>query len=491
MTETQALMGKITALRQRLEQAQSLANEARSAVAALTDEGADPASRLLHLDREVQSGSEQDMQLDRVVRPLVVAAGGDQPPGPRQLTSRARRVLERGRELLLKLRDIADIFGEATDSRGGTLRVDRGDPLARLYRETVALTDTAMRTVPLFPDTTAAQLHLCEGLEAILDIVATRLRVVQASIEEMRHEAGQLSHLANILADLDAGRPVAFARIHSLAELILGEAWMGAPLRLAVADLSDPVRSVAAHCLSVARVTARLVRHDPDLRTHPVDAVTGALVQDVGMVRIPMEILAHPGPLTDDQRRTVESHCRIGGDLLTPLRGDAPWLVSAATHHHERLDGTGYPDGLRELQVPPLVRVLAVCDTYTALCSPRHHRPARQSRTALADTLLLAEQGQLDAHYAECLLHLSFYPVGSVVELADGSVAGVVATPGNRRDLSSPARPVIVLLLDGEGRPLPLRRHIDLSQAEGPSIVRNLNDAERRQALGAHFPEWL
>jgi hypothetical protein len=173
------------------------------------------------------------------------------------------------------------------------------------------------------------------------------------------------------------------------------------------------------------------------------------------------------------------------------LRSRAPILISAALHHQERLDGTGYPSGLRDLQVPPLARLLAVCDTYAALCAERPHRNARDTRTALTDTLVLAEQEKLDRHYAECLLQLSFFPVGSVVELADGSVAAVVATPGPRRDLASPARPVVAVLLDGQGRPLPWPRHIDLAGAEGPSIVRTLPASERRELLGSAFPEWL
>jgi hypothetical protein len=153
--------------------------------------------------------------------------------------------------------------------------------------------------------------------------------------------------------------------------------------------------------------------------------------------------------------------------------------------------GSGYPAGVREAQLSPLARLLAVCDTYAALCVPRPHRPPQETRAALADTLLLAEQGQLDRHFAECLLQLSFYPVGSVVELADGSVAVVVATPGPRRDLNSPARPVVAVLVDGQGEPLALPRHLDLAQAEGPSVVRTLNAVERREALGGAFPEWL
>src|SRR5262249_26344964 len=151
---------------------------------------------------------------------------------------------------------------------------------------------------------------------------------------------------------------------------------------------------------------------------------------------------------------------------------------------HERLDGTGYPAGLRELQVPPLARLLAVCDVYAALCAPRPHRPARETRTALTDTLLLAEQGALDRSCAERLLQLSFYPVGSVVELADGRVGLVVATPSGRWDLQSPARPVVALLTDGQGQPLPGPQHVDLAQCEGHSIVRTLSPEERRDLLG-------
>src|SRR5439155_20453691 len=119
---------------------------------------------------------------------------------------------------------------------------------------------------------------------------------------------------------------------------------------------------------------------------------------------------------------------------------------------HERLAGPGYPDGLIDAQILPLARLLAVCDAYAAACCWRPHRPARDTRTALTDVLLLAEQGVLDRHFAERLLQLSFYPVGSAVELADGSIGVVVAVPAGRRDLSAPARPVVALVVDAHNR---------------------------------------
>src|SRR6185312_7584082 len=263
------------------------------------------------------------------------------------------------------------------------------------------------------------------------------------------------------------------------------------PLRFLEGNPCRPAHFIACHSLTTARVMGRILRHDPELRGRPLDALLAALVHDVGMLRVPPEILAHSGPLDDEQRRAVESHCHQGVRMVAPLLLDAPWLAEAVSAHHERLDGTGYPDGLREFQIKPLTRLLAVCDVYASLCARRAHRAARQTRAALTDTLLLAEQGQLDRHYAECLLHLSFYPVGSVVELADGAVGVVVATPQPRRDLNSPARPVVALLMDGQGQPLPLPHHVDLAQCESPSIVRTLSTAESRELLGGRFPEWV
>jgi hypothetical protein len=158
--------------------------------------------------------------------------------------------------------------------------------------------------------------------------------------------------------------------------------------------------------------------------------------------------------------------------------------------HHERLDGTGYPDGCTQQQVDPIARLLAVCDVYVTLATRRPDRPACEPRTAMTDTLLLADQGLLDRDFAEALLHLSFYPVGTIIELADGSIGMVAAVPGRTGELLNPSRPVVLLLLEACGSPLPIPRHLDLSQIEGHSIVRSLPTAERKQRLGRYFPEW-
>jgi hypothetical protein len=141
------------------------------------------------------------------------------------------------------------------------------------------------------------------------------------------------------------------------------------------------------------------------------------------------------------------------------------------------------------MQIGSLARLLAVCDVYAALCCPRPYRPALEPRTALTDTLTLSQQGVLDPTCARELLALSLYPVGAAVELADGAAGVVVATPPGRKDLGACARPVVALLHDGQGRPLPFPVHVDLAACTGRSIVRSLPAAERRQLFAERYPE--
>jgi hypothetical protein len=85
---------------------------------------------------------------------------------------------------------------------------------------------------------------------------------------------------------------------------------------------------------------------------------------------------------------------------------------------------------------------------------------------------------------------MSFYPVGSVVELSEGSIGIVVAThPHHRHDLMTPSRPVVLLLTDPQGQALPTARCVDLLGCESWAIVRRLTPTERRQALGKRYPE--
>lgn len=502
MTDTRGLLSRIAALRQRMELAHGK-RETRPAADLASAEPPDPVERL---ESQVATGQRYGALLDGSFRQLHATDETAEAPGlPCQLTARARRLLLTGQALLSQLRSLADAF--PTEVRvpepiwplGQWPGIEPAEPLATRYRETVAMLDTALRTVQAYPDSPSAQLRLCDGLEASLNVVAERSATLRGAVEERRTQALRVESLADLLVRLAGGRPVETAEFIGMGEALLADVEQGLPLRFyPVAPLDDPhaahaglwhARAVASHCLTVAGVVAWLVRHEPELRAAPVEPVVAALVHDVGMLRLPTAVYAHPGPLDEEQRRALEGHTRAGAELVSKAWPALGWLADACLSHHERHDGTGYPAGLRQMQIAPLVRFLAVCDVYAALCTPRPHRAAREPRTALTDTLLLADKGALDRNFAERLLHLSFYPVGSVVELADGAVALVVAASLGQHDLTSPARPVVALLTDTHGAWLPTPRHMNLAECADRTIVRSLNQAERRRVLGKRYPE--
>src|SRR5437870_4576505 len=162
MTETQGLLGKIAALRQRLEQAQGLAREAGSAAAALSSETRDAAGRIWRLERRVAHGAENADILDASLRQLAelspIADGAQRVP--QRLTSRARRILERAQGLLVELRELSSHF-ETAEAEETTL----GHPLAARYHQTSAMVELILRVIQGFPDSASGQLRLCEGVE--------------------------------------------------------------------------------------------------------------------------------------------------------------------------------------------------------------------------------------------------------------------------------------------------------------------------------------
>jgi HD-GYP domain-containing protein (c-di-GMP phosphodiesterase class II) len=306
-----------------------------------------------------------------------------------------------------------------------------------------------------------------------------------------RRHAARLDRLADVLRRLADEQPFDLRGVSDLAEQIFADAHEGEPIAFRAEAAEQPARYVAAHSLTAAEVASRLVRADPEWRGRAHEILLAALLHDVGMLTVPPEVLKAPGPLDTDQKRAVEGHVLAGAERIGRTVPNSAWVVEATLGHHERLDGTGYPMGLRELQIGPPARFLAVCDVYAAMCCPRPHRPALETRTALTDTLLLAEQGLLDRFQAERLLALTFYPVGQAVELADGAIGVVAATHPGRRDLNGLARPVVSLLTDSRGHPLPDPQTLDLAECDGRSILRGLPARERRQLLDQRHPEWL
>ncbi len=146
-------------------------------------------------------------------------------------------------------------------------------------------------------------------------------------------------------------------------------------------------RRVARHATAVAR---RL-----GLPAEEISRVTSAAtVHDVGKLRLPRAVLMKPGALTDDEFEVIKRHSAEGARMVECL--EDPALTAIVLHHHERLDGTGYPAGLEGADIPLGARIIAVADTFDAITSARPYRPAARHKQAI--DILEREAGtQLDA----------------------------------------------------------------------------------------------
>ncbi len=223
-----------------------------------------------------------------------------------------------------------------------------------------------------------------------------------------------IGHGAELIAIGLVGIPVAIdlrraSRSHPLigdlraAQLVRAEEeYLGSQVRALLVALADKDGYTEEH---TRRVALRAVQVGEELRLPPWrlrDLAVGGLLHDIGKLSVPDAVLKKPAPLTVEEYRLVQAHVDAGVRLLGQLGGYADAVLGLVRDHHERLDGSGYPHGLRGEEIPLDARILAVCDVYDALISRRVYRDEWSHDRALA---LLREgaSSQFDSRCVEAL----------------------------------------------------------------------------------------
>jgi hypothetical protein len=164
------------------------------------------------------------------------------------------------------------------------------------------------------------------------------------------------------------------------------------------------------HSRRVARHASMIARRMGLPRREVTKVRSAAAVHDVGKLETPIEVLHKAAPLTDEEFETIKLHSVHGARLVRPVFGEE--LAAIVEHHHERLDGTGYPEGLAGDSIPLGARIIAVADTFDAITSTRPYRSAKPHKLAL-DVLRREAGNQLDpaAVKAFCDAYSGFRPL--------------------------------------------------------------------------------
>jgi len=226
-----------------------------------------------------------------------------------------------------------------------------------------------------------------------------------------------------------------------------------------------------AHNINVATLSL-MMGHAMGLSRDDLHSLgIGALLHDIGKLKIALSILNKEGSLTEVEFDTIRKHPQIGYDMLLQSREINRKSLLIILQHHEKFGGKGYPGNLSGNDISLLARIVAIADVYDALTTAR---PFRQAISPYLSTkiLLSNSENQFDpALLAVFLKRMSIYPPGSSVKLNNGAIAAVI-----RPNPGAMLRPVVKLLTDPQGRPIFSDEEIDLLVQQnlfisGPAIT--------------------
>ncbi len=323
---------------------------------------------------------------------------------------------------------------------------------------------------PAPPPRNGARRH---GPGARLDLASLRGQV-DAGADRLPDASGRL---ADLLSDLLAGRSRNLGAAADLVSGLVETARRDPSIAPMLLDHERHDEYLYAHCLNVCLVTIAMTMNRGLSHDMVVDAAVGALLHDVGMLRIARSIRFAPRSLSDEEWVELERHPVLSIDTLErycPLR---PVSLIAAYQAHERGNMSGYPRGTAGRAIHPVAAIVAVADVYAAMTCPRPHRTAVTPFRAVTTLLHEAGGGRLERDAVRDFLDvMSLFPVGSLVKLTDDTKARVLRANGRKHK-----QPVVVPLnADGSETDC----EIDLSRDGAGQVVATLEEADVARVFG-------
>jgi HD-GYP domain-containing protein (c-di-GMP phosphodiesterase class II) len=317
---------------------------------------------------------------------------------------------------------------------------------------------------------------LSEGIEPLEVLeAATKQRATSAIRDAFRDISQALGSTGSATVSADTVQ-----EMREVAELIVGDVAGNVHSALAINDLANADGYTLKHSLAVTTLGLSIglrvmqkygwtdlhgKRRFDGIEDRLAVLGVGLLLHDIGKLAVPAEILRKPGKLTDEEWNAMRAHPTLGVQILKKAEEISPLARAVVRSHHERWNGTGYPDRLTGPEIHQFARIAAVADVFDALTSDRYYRKALPLHEGY-DFIVSRSGADFDPEVVDLFKAcVAPYPPGTAVVLSDGN-CGLVKEVRQQAVTS----PVVRIIVDATGA-LVTPHDIDLSRSPGITIV--------------------
>lgn len=298
----------------------------------------------------------------------------------------------------------------------------------------------------------------------------TELEEERARAEKVYGEARNL--VGALINDIKMGKAIEVGPVEELGQDISDSLMSNSNALLCLSQIRAKDQYLLEHSINVGilmGVFSRYLGYDKKER-HQM--VTGAILHDLGKVRVPDHVLHKAGKLTDEEWQEMRKHVIYGEEVLLKSKGISDIAISICAQHHEKMNGLGYPRGLEGNEISVYGRMASIVDIYDAITADRVYHKGKSPNEAMK---ILSRLGRADLDkelvykFIRCM---SVYPIGTMVELSNQLFGVVIAV-----HTQLPDRPVVSVFFDNKQRGYVRPKLIDLSESENEqmSIARALD----------------
>ena len=287
--------------------------------------------------------------------------------------------------------------------------------------------------------------------------------------------------MQNLMGDIRLGKQVEVERVQPIAEQLVESIFRNKDALISLSRIKDKDHYTFMHSVSVAGLMitfSRAMGFDMDLIK---EISIGGMLHDVGKMMTPDNVLNKPGALDDGEFKIMKSHVVYSKELLEGKPGITQAALDVAAMHHERIDGTGYPLGLKGDEISLVGQMSTIVDVYDALTSVRVYKSAWEPNLALKKLLEWSDHHfnpDLVKQFIRCL---GIYPIGTLVELDSGNVAIVIEQ--GEKDLLNPK---VRIIYNTHKKGMVPVKELDLSKTDD-RIVKSVSPQDYQIDLAAFY----